>query len=77
MLSNSELIKKQIDNWVKNKTTNISKIFHKCLENDNKISTTDVQIIMKSKCKHDITHWHLVFGKERHDFYIKKEALQY
>jgi len=82
-LSNDELVKKQVDNWIDNKTTKISKIFMKCLQQDNKISDKEVKEIMNSKFNIDIslntrkTRWHLIFGKDVNVFYIKPEAFEY
>ena len=83
VLTNIELIEKMINNWCQNDNLNIAKIFKKCINQDNKISKSDVQLIMNSKFKVDITsnkrktHWHLIFEKENDNFFIKKEALDY
>jgi hypothetical protein len=88
ILSNSEIIKKQIDTWIKNTGTNISKIFMKTLNQNNTISKEQVKIIMKSKYNIDLTcntrkhKWHLVFNKKTLSdntqiFYVNDEALEY
>ena len=83
LLSNMQLIKSQIDSWMQNQYTKISKIFRKTIEQNNKISESDVKLIMKSKFNIDITsnkrktNWHLVFDKRQHDFFIREEALNY
>jgi hypothetical protein len=81
--TNSQLIKSQIDNWVKNPTTKIAKVFFKCIEQDNKISNIRVKDLMNSKFNMDLTsnkrntNYHLIFGKETTNFFIKEDALNY
>lgn len=87
ILSNSEIIKKQIDTWIKNTGTNISKIFMKTLNQNNTISKEQVKIIMNSKYNIDLTcntkkKWYLVFNKKTLSdntqiFYVNNEALEY
>jgi phage anti-repressor protein len=88
ILLNSEIIKKQIDIWIKNTGTNISKVFRKTLDQNNTISKEQVKIIMNSKYNIDLTcntkknKWYLVFDKKTLSdntqiFYIKDEALEY
>lgn len=67
--SNSDIIKKHIKNWTNDKTTKISKIFHKAITQNNLISEKDVKLIMETKYYMDIstcnrkTHYHLIFDK--------------
>lgn len=83
LLSNSQLIKSQIDNCIKNPTTKISKIFFKCIEQNNKISNNQIKELLEIKHHFNLTsekkntNYHLVFGKETTNFFIKKEALNY
>jgi hypothetical protein len=83
LVANSELIKSQINNWVKNPSTKISKIFRKCIQENNKITIINVKTIMSSKYNMDLTsnkrktNWHLVFEKRLDYFFIKSEAIDY
>ena len=83
LVANSELIKLQINNWVKNPSTKISKIFRKCIQENNKITIINVKTIMSSKYNMDLTsnkrktNWHLVFEKRLDYFFIKSEAIDY
>ena len=83
LVKNSELIKSQIDNWIKTPLTKIAQIFQKCIKENNKISIVDVKTIMNSKYNIDLTlnkrktNWHLVFEKDNENFYIKQQALDY
>jgi len=88
ILSNSEIIKNQINNWLKNPDTNIAKLFKKTIQQNNTISKEQVKIIMKSKYNIDLTcntrkhKWHLVFNKKTLSdnteiFYVNDEALEY
>jgi hypothetical protein len=83
LVTNSELIKIQIDNWIQNSSTKISRIFKKCIDENNKVTMIDVKKIMNSKYNIDLTsnkrktNWHLVFGKILDYFFIKSEAINY
>jgi phage anti-repressor protein len=64
------------------KTTKISKLFHKTIKQNNLISEKDVKLIMESKHNVDIscnrkTHYHLIFDKKDKYFFIRKEAIEY
>ena len=82
-LTDIDYIKKYINNWLKNDSTNISKIFKKCLNNNNRINITDVKAILDCKFNIDLTKnknkhkWHLIFEKKNDHYLIKKEALNY
>jgi len=82
-ITNTELIKKHINNWVNDKTTKISKVFHKTIQQNNLISDKDVKLIMQSKHNKDIsscnrkTHYHLIFNKAEQGFIISQEAFEY
>jgi phage anti-repressor protein len=82
-LTDRDYIKKYIDNWLKNDSTSISKIFKKCIMNNNRIDLSDVKIILDSKHNIDLTKnkkkhkWYLIFEKNNDYYFIKKEALDY
>ena len=87
ILSNSEIIKNQINNWLKNPDTNIAKLFKKTIQQNNIIFKNEIKEIMKSKYNIDLTcntrkhKWNLIFDKkmfnDKEVFYVKQEALDY
>ena len=83
LLSKSQLIKEQIDNWIKNPVTKISKIFFKCIEQNNNISNNQVKELLESKRYVNLTsekkntNYHLIYIKDNQNYFIKEGALNY
>jgi len=55
-----KLYKKHINNWTNDKTTKISKVFHKTIQQNNLISDKDVKLIMQSKYNKDRTGYFIL-----------------
>lgn len=88
-LSDNELIKNQVDSWIKEENnTAIAEIFKQMLKNGNKLNINEIKLIYNKRSYVDITlnkrkhKWYLVFDKSTNEsdeiiFFIKNEALVY